>query len=56
METCFVNPEITNEDKSDLRVIIDEACCGYKDFHGRKIEDVIANSGILLKDKESDRI
>jgi hypothetical protein len=48
IETCFVNPRINDKDKEVLRVIISEACCGYRDFYNKKIKDVIANAENLF--------
>jgi len=50
MEKCFANPEMTKkEDKERLRLILMDAMCGYGDFTGKKMGDIIANTDILFE-------
>jgi hypothetical protein len=49
MENCFANPEMCEEYKEKLRSILMIAMCGYGDFSGKKMGDIIANEDILFK-------
>lgn len=48
MEPSFVNPKIEEKDKNTLRLILMKAMAGYGDFTGKKMEDIIANVGVLF--------
>ena len=48
MEKCFVNPEISEKEKEELRLIISTAKGGYGDFTHKKIDEIIANADILF--------
>ncbi len=48
MEKCFVNPEIGKKDKETLLLILMNARCGYGDFSGKKMDEIIANVDILF--------
>jgi len=48
MEKCFVNPEISKEEKEELHLVILIVMCGYGDFSGKKIDEIIANADILF--------
>jgi len=48
MEKCFVNPEISKEEKEKLHLVILIAMCGYGDFTNKEMSDIIANADILF--------
>jgi hypothetical protein len=48
MEKCFVNPEMSKEQKEKLQLIIMNAIPGYVDFENKKMGDIIANVEVLL--------
>jgi hypothetical protein len=47
MEKCFANPEISKENKKGLQLILMNAMCGYGDFEGKEMCEIIANADIL---------
>jgi hypothetical protein len=49
MEKCFVNPEISKENKIELLSIVGNARAGYGDFSDKDMCDIIANSDILFR-------
>jgi hypothetical protein len=49
MEKCFANPEMCTEKKYELRVILEIARCGYGDFEGKEIREIIDNADILFE-------
>ena len=49
MEKCFVNPEISKENKIELLSIVGNARAGYGDFSDKDMCDIIANADILFR-------
>ncbi len=47
MEKCFANPEMCTEKKYELRQILEIARCGYGDFEGKEIREIIDNADFL---------
>jgi hypothetical protein len=48
MEKCFANPGMSKEDKETLRRILANAMCGYGQFNGKKMGEIIVNVDILF--------
>jgi hypothetical protein len=55
IDKCYFNPNITKSDASKLLNIVSCATAGYGGFSGKRLCDIIANSGDLI-DRASNRI
>lgn len=48
MEKCFANPEMSEEDKKSLHLILLKAAGGYGHFSNKNPCEIIANGDILF--------